>query len=169
MTTYPSRTQYRRYGNAGPYPTTTRSTRLENAGYAEAAYNVVSLADVGLSVPMVWVDVEPYSVAPWSHHKAANRAVIRGVIRGYRHDGLRVGLYTYARGWAQIVGRWRLSKYPTWVPSGTGTAHGAAKACRAGPSGGRTWVTQWSTRGRDHDLACPATTSHRMRQMFSVS
>jgi hypothetical protein len=156
LTTYPGPKALRRYGSAGPYPAGSGHAALRNTGYAEAGYNVRTMATIGLKVAMVWVDVEPYPVSPWSRRHTANRAVVSGVIRGYRDAGYQVGLYTYANGWRQVVGAWRLPKIPTWSTIGLGTETGALRTCTHGPSGGATWLAQWwRTKHRDFDVVCP--------------
>jgi hypothetical protein len=158
LTTYPGPRELRRYGSTGPYPAGASHAAQRNTGYAEATYNVETMSTVGLHVAMIWVDVEPYPTSPWTHHHAANRAVVTGMIRGYRDAGYQVGLYTYANGWRQVVGRWRLPKIPTWSTIGPGTAALAQKSCTHGPSGGQTWLAQWWRNKRhDFDLICPGT------------
>jgi hypothetical protein len=144
LTTYPTSRQVQAYGG------------LHAAAYAEATYNIDTIAHVGMSVPMIWVDVEPYPFWPWSSSHRANRAVIRTVIRRYRDAGHRVGIYTYANGWREVVGHWRLPKIPTWSTAGQGTRHQARRMCTLGPSGGTTWVAQWYTTDQDFDLLCAA-------------
>jgi hypothetical protein len=156
LTTFPGHKEFRRYRTSGPYVGASRHVGLRNVGYAEAAFNVATMASVGLAVPLIWVDVEPYPVAPWSRHHAANRAVISGVIRGYRDKGYQVGLYTYANGWRDVVGSWRLPHLPTWSTVGHLHARKALAACTVGPSGGETWLAQWYDTHRDYDLICPA-------------
>jgi hypothetical protein len=163
LTTKPRPSQVRRYGTDGPYRHTSAAGRLRNAGYAEAAYNVSTMNALAMVAPMVWVDVEPYAVAPWSHHHSVNRDVLTGVIRGYREAGFTVGIYTYARGWHQIVGAWHLPKLPTWSPVGPRGEHRARAVCHRGPSGGRTWIAQWTGPHRDFDLLCPAAPANPAR------
>lgn len=155
MTTYPNARQIRQHQYTGPYDGSRTSGRLRNAGYAEASYNVRELVLAAMTVPMVWIDVEPYPTFPWSGSHRANRAIIRGAIRGYRDAGYPVGIYTYANGWAQVVGSWRLPGLPTWTTAGHGGARQARAMCHRGPSGGRTWLSQWYTTHRDYDLTCP--------------
>ena len=52
------------------------------------------MREAGLRVPMVWVDVQPYRVAPWSKSPAGNNAVIDGVLAGYKAAGFRTGIYS---------------------------------------------------------------------------
>jgi hypothetical protein len=167
VATYPTPGQLGRYGGAG-----TLRTKLIRTGIAQAEYNIANLRAVGLKTPVIWVDVEPYSVAPWSSSHAANNAVIRGVITGYRRAGYRVGLYSYAYGWREITGGLR-STLPTWVPTGTGTRAGAAAMCRGRSfSGGPVIIGQWANQVRDVDLTCPwltrpANENARIRGFFA--
>lgn len=160
MTTYPRKWQIRRYGEDGPYDVTTARGVLRNAAYAEARFNLTSMNTAQMTVPMVWVDVEPYSVSPWSKSHSRNRAVVRSVIRAYTDAGYRVGIYTYPNGWKNVVGRWTLPALPTWSTVGSGRASRARHACGRGPSGGRDWIMQWWVNHRDKDLICPAGGRH---------
>lgn len=161
MTTYPHHKKVAAYGNDGPYDATTARGRLRNAAYAEATYNLSTMSAVAMTVPMIWVDVEPYPVSSWSKNHRANRAVISSVIRAYRDAGYAIGIYTYLNGWRTVVGSWRLPSVPTWSTVGSGKAAHARHNCGRGPSGGRDWLMQWWTKHRDHDLLCPAGRSHR--------
>jgi hypothetical protein len=165
MTTYPTAAQIRQHGDAGPFAGASRTAALRNAGYAEAVYNLHTMSRLGLRLPMIWVDVEPYPVAPWTRHIGANRAIIAGAIRGYHDAGHQVGIYTYANGWRAVVGSWQLPRYPTWVTAGRGSAHQARAMCSRGPSGGRAWLAQWYSPHRDYDLRCPAA-PRRLGRMF---
>lgn len=64
MTTHPTTRQVAAYGLRGPYRGTSSATRLANTGHAQARYNVASMRRAGLVSPIMWVDVEPYAVAP---------------------------------------------------------------------------------------------------------
>jgi hypothetical protein len=92
LTTYPLPKQLARYRDRGPFDASTRQGRLSNAGYAEAGYNLRTMSRIKMSVPMIWVDIEPYPTFPWSHSHRANRAIVTGVIAGYRNAGYRVGI-----------------------------------------------------------------------------
>jgi hypothetical protein len=155
LTTYPTSSAVRQYRHAGPYAGTTTRSALRNAGYAEARYNTATMARAGMSVPMIWVDVEPYPVAPWSHSVRRNRAVVTGVMRAYRDAGFPVGLYTNPNGWPEVVGNWQLPNVPTWSTVGSRGSAAARRSCTVGPSGGPTWLAQWWVGPRDHDLTCP--------------
>jgi len=158
MTTYPSAIQRATYGATGPWPAATTTGQLRNAGYAQALFNVAAMGATGLDVPFVWVDVEPYAVAPWSHSQTANREVIRGAVRGYEDSGYQVGFYSYDGGWRAVVGAWHKTAYPAWVPVGhtpNGAAVASARCGRASFSGGEVLLAQWVEANRDRDLTCP--------------
>ncbi len=156
MTTYPRRWEVRRYGRSGPYDATTARGALRNTAYAEARFNLASMNAARMTVPMIWVDVEPYPASPWSKSHSANRAVVRSVVRAYTDAGYGVGIYTYPNGWKNVVGRWSLPALPTWSTIGGGRAAHARRACGHGPSGGADWIMQWWANHRDKDLICPA-------------
>ena len=152
--TYPTTAQMATYGGTG-----TLTERLRRVGSAQAAFNVASMREVGLRVPMVWVDVEPYRVAPWSKSPAGNNAVIDGVLAGYKAAGFRTGIYSYDGGWKLITGGRLLASLPTWVPVGPRGRNAAAARCAVKSfTGGPTWMTQWTGDSRDYDLTCPGIT-----------
>lgn len=156
MTTYPRHWEIARYGQNGPYDGTTGRGALRNTAYAEAGYNLASMNAAQMTVPMIWVDVEPYPVSPWSRSHNRNRAVVRSVVRAYADAGYRVGIYTYPNGWRNVVGTWTLPTLPTWSTIGQGRPAHARRACGRGPSGGPDWVMQWWVHHRDKDLICPS-------------
>jgi Putative peptidoglycan binding domain len=158
MTTFPTALEQATYGAAGPWSAIDSIGQLRNAGYAQALFNVSAMAATGLHVPFVWVDVEPYAVAPWSRSIAANRDVVRGVVRGYQDSGYRVGFYSYDGGWRAVVGAWRQPAYPVWVPVGhstNGLAVASARCASASFSGGEVLLAQWVDASRDQDVMCP--------------
>lgn len=150
MTTYPTRSEITTYGGAGPY-----RSALKNAAYAEAEYNLSTMSAVELTVPMIWVDVEPYPVAPWSHNLGANRTVVSVVTAAYQAAGYQVGIYTNPNGWPQVVGSAQLTGLPTWSTIGAGRLPAAHRQCSRGPSGGPDWMVQWWIGKRDYDVLCP--------------
>jgi hypothetical protein len=161
MTTFPTALERATYGATGPWSPTTTIGQLRNAGYAQAMVNVTAMSTTGLTVPFVWVDVEPYAVAPWSHSIAANRDVVRGVVRGYQDSGYQVGFYSYDRGWLAVVGAWRKPAYPAWLPVGhvsNGLAVASARCTSASFSGGEVLLAQWVEANRDRDVTCPPLT-----------
>jgi hypothetical protein len=167
LTTYPTKAEITTYGANGPYDSTTRQGALKNAAYAEAEYNLSTLSAVGLSVPMIWVDVEPYPVAPWSHNLAANRTVISAVTAAYQASGYQVGIYTNPNGWPQVVGNAQLTALPTWSTIGAGRLPGARRQCSRGPSGGPDWMVQWWIGSRDYDVLC-ATGRQNLSTIFAA-
>lgn len=159
ITTYPTAAQLARYGGTGSL-----RVRLRRVGSAQAAFNLRTMANVGLKTPMVWVDIEPNGRTPWSASPARNNAVVDGVIARYRAAGLRVGIYSYARGWHQITGGRVLPSMPTWVPVGSkGRAVAAARCNVRSFAGSRPWLTQWTDGIRDYNLTCPGVTGRAAR------
>jgi len=157
MTTYPSTSQLATYGPKGPYAGTGLAARLANAGFAQAQFNVASMRTAGLVSPMVWVDVEPSGTALWTRNKAANKAVIDGVLRGYRTAGFMVGIYSYKLGYDKILGatRYALPEWRTAGPRGQSVARGRCAASYS-LQGGPAVLAQWWTASVDHDLTCPS-------------
>jgi len=159
MTTYPTPAQIATYKSAGPFSGGTWLDNLSNTGYAQARFNVASMRAAGLASPIVWVDVEPYRVAPWSPSKVANRAVVNGVIRGYRASGLRVGVYSTPYLWNTVVGTTRYG-LPEWRTAGPRSKATALSRCTdISFQGGRAVLAQWTTFAMDYDLTCPAFSS----------
>lgn len=157
MTTFPTRRLLAEHGRTGPWSPDTRARRLKNAGYAQGQFNVAAMAAVGLEVPFVWVDVEPYPTHPWSRSRLANREVVRGVVRAYEDAGYQVGFYSYANGWRAVVGDWLKPRYPAWVPVGPERDGRwvASGACRwRSFSGGPVWLAQWVDGNRDRNVTC---------------
>ncbi len=164
VTSYPTPAQLSMYGGKG-----TAVSRLTHAGAAQANVNIRRMRAAGLRAPMVWVDIEPVKLAPWSRNVSANNAVINGVVSAYRRAGLRVGFYSYAYGWKQITGGRRLPAYPTWVPSGNDRQASALARCgQRSFSGGPVFLGQWTAADRDHNVTCPGRlTPARWRAMFT--
>lgn len=156
MTTFPTGSQLARYRSSGPYRATTYARRLANAGFAQARFNVASLRRAGLASPIVWVDVEPYTPG-WTANKVANKAVIDGVVRGYRSAGYRVGFYSIPQMWSKIMGTARY-RFPEWRTAGA-RGQGVAKArCARSYSfqGGGAVLSQWWGPSVDYDTTCPS-------------
>ncbi len=155
VATWPTARQLSRYGATGPYAGTTLRSRLRNVGYAEGRYNLGRLGTVGLTVPHVWIDVEHYSIRPWSSDRRNNRAVVRGVARAYQDAGIATGFYSTSLQWSDIVGRvsWGL---PEWHTAGPRSRSVALSRCsEASFQGGPVVLAQWWTDSADHDLVCP--------------
>ncbi|NMM23399.1 MAG: hypothetical protein HHJ11_07860 [Phycicoccus sp.] len=159
ISTYPTRAELARYGGTG-----TVTERLRRAGAAQAAFNLATMARVGLRAPMIWIDIEPRTRSPWSANTAKNNAVIDGVIARYKAAGLRVGIYSYDKAWKKITGGRALPGVATWVPVGHKGQAGAAARC-AVPSfaGTKPLLTQWTDDVRDYNLSCPGVTGRAAR------
>jgi len=161
MAAYPTSSQLQSNGSAGPWSSSTVAGRLANVGYAEAGYAAASLARAGFHPPVVWVDVEPRPAQPWPAGsdvaRARNRSVVTGLLRGLHDAGYAYGLYSFASGWSDIVGAWRLPGVPVWATAGRKTSADALRMC-GGPSfsGGPVHLAQWYDDTRDSDLTCPA-------------
>jgi hypothetical protein len=156
VVSYPTRTQVRRHGAGGPYAGNAQRAALRNTGFAQARVNLASMRRARLASPIVWIDVEPVRLRPWSANRTANRAVIEGAVRAYRQAGYLVGFYSYPSAWAEIVGDWRLPDYPIWATAGTGGRRKALGKCRApGFAGGPVALVQWTDRRLDYNALCP--------------
>ncbi|HEX2893016.1 MAG TPA: hypothetical protein VHO29_03325 [Marmoricola sp.] len=154
---YPSRGQMRRYRHHGPYDGRSRLGALANVGHATADYNIRLMRLHGFVTPHVWLDLEPSSTNPWSGHRAWNRAVVRGWVRGYRDAGYTVGFYSTSHLFEHIVGRLRL-RLPEWRTAGPVSPRAALRMCGRGGSiqGGPAVIAQWWTTHRDFDRICPS-------------
>lgn len=154
VTSFPNQQQLDQHGGSG-----TRLQRLNNVGAAQARYNVANLRAAGLRTPMIWVDIEPVSSAPWPSNQTENNALIDGVLRGYAEAGLRTGWYSYKSAWDAITGG-RRSTLPTWVPAGKADRQAALRKC-AEPSfsGGPVIFGQWTDEVYDFNVTCPGRSS----------
>ena len=157
FTTLPNPEQIERYGGTGPWPSTTRLGRIQNASYAEALVNVESIRRTGLRTPIVWMDVEPQDyLGPWGADVTVNRAVIRAAQQAYHRAGYTTGFYSAPYAWEPITGGLRDSS-PTWVTSGPRSrATAQAKCDLPSFSGGPVAVSQyWVEDVADYDVTCP--------------
>lgn len=163
MTTFPTSRQLATYGTSGPYSAATYPGKLANAGFAQARFNVASMRAAGLSSPIVWVDVESYAVAPWTSDKAANKAVVDGVVRGYTMAGYKVGFYSTPYMWATVVGTTRYL-LPEWRTAGARGQSVAIARCAGASSfqGGAAVLSQWWAASVDHDITCPSANTTRL-------
>lgn len=154
VASYPSRLQ-RRLASTGLYGPCGRSMRcrLHNDGAAQAIDAVSTMRRVGLAAPRVWIDVEFRHTHRWTRHNGANAAVVQGIVRGLKHSGMPMGVYTTSYMWHSIVGRYRLN-VPNWLPVGHGGVRKTLAMCNTSATGGVTWLAQY-TRALDIDLTCP--------------
>ena len=148
-----------RYGTCS-----TLQCRLKNTGYAQAKWNVARLTEAGIQLPLIWVDIEHQprlnGTRAWSKNIYNNRLVLEGVFAYLKEQKIRIGLYSYAYGYNQIVGKWRLG-YPEWVPTGKHTASARWEKCKSpGFSNGPVWMTQSTRISHTYDIddntICPA-------------
>lgn len=155
VATWPTARQLAGHGQRGPYAGRTLRSKLRNVGYQEGRYNLRRLASAGLTVPHVWIDVEHYSIRPWSKDRLANRALVRGIVRAYQDAGVSPGFYSTTLQWPDILGspRWGL---PEWHTAGPRSRAVALSRCTE-PSfqGGPVVLAQWWTDTVDRDLVCP--------------
>ncbi|MCK6211792.1 VCBS repeat-containing protein [Georgenia sp. EYE_87] len=160
MATFPTASQLSTYRNAGPWHGTTRAAQLSNVGYAEATAAVASLRKVTWRPPVVWIDVEPRPAQPWpsatAQQRLENRYVVEGLMRGLREAGFSYGLYSYATGWQEITGGWRLPAVPVWATAGRldYPTEAADRCTQPSFSGGRVHLSQWYDDTRDYDRTC---------------
>ena len=95
---------------------------LRAAGRAQARSALNTLSSHAFRPPMVWLDVETIRSRAWptgtAARRTANRALLLGVMRGLADAGFAYGLYSYARAWRHITGRWRLPGVPVWATAG---------------------------------------------------
>lgn len=173
MTTFPKPKQITAYGAEGPWEPSTKGNRLRNAGYAQAQFNVATMERAGLTNTFIWVDVEPYPVAPWTTQPKRNKAVLDGVLRGYADAGLDVGFYTSPGPWRDIIGSARYN-LPEWRTAGghpwSNTDYSdARRMCRVtSVQGGPILVAQWWDTKRDHDLLCQRARTQTWRDRLFV-
>jgi hypothetical protein len=159
ISTYPTDAELARYGGTG-----TLTQQLRRVGAAQAAFNLGTMARVGLQSPMVWVDVEPSTRTPWAVGADQNNAVIDGVIAGYQAAGIHAGIYSYDKAWKAITGARSMPGVPTWVPVGHASKSEAAARCAtASYAGGKPWLTQWTDDVYDYNLTCPGVTGQAAR------
>ena len=92
----------------------------------------------------------------WPRTPRTNRAVIAGLLHGYREAGLRVGFYSTPYVWEQILGGARYG-LPEWRSAGETSLDAARQRCAGGAfQGGPALLAQWWVPRKDFDIACPA-------------
>jgi hypothetical protein len=156
VVSYPDDATLARLGDRGPFPGGTRLGALRNVGYQAALFNVDTMRRVGLTTPVVWIDVEPVIGFDWSPDLEANAAVVQGAARGYQDAGFRIGFYSIGSLWARVVGTLAFGA-PEWRPAGARGLGEAISRCGADWSfqGGPAVLGQWVEDGRDRDVTCP--------------
>lgn len=157
VSSYPDAATLKDEGANGPYDATTRIGQLKNVGYAQARFNIGTMATVGLLSPIVWIDVEPVPVFEWSTDLRANAAVIEGVARGYVDAGFRIGVYSTPSLYERVVGDLDLGGVPEWRAAGQTSKAEALDRCGDDWSiqGGKAVMGQWVEAQRDQNVTCP--------------
>ncbi|NYI47633.1 hypothetical protein BJ993_004713 [Nocardioides aromaticivorans] len=157
VSSYPSAATLRDEGANGPYDASTTIGQLKNVGYAQARFNIGTMATVGLLSPIVWIDVEPVPDFEWSGNLRANAAVIEGVARGYVDAGFRIGVYSTPSLYERVVGDFDLGGVPEWRAAGQTSKAEALNRCGDDWSiqGGTAVMGQWVALQRDQNVTCP--------------
>lgn len=167
VVSFPSEDEIDEHGSDGPWDGTTNLGSLRNVGYRAALFNVKTMEEHGLDVPLVWIDVEPVPKFEWSDDTSANAAVIVGMAKGYREAGYRIGAYSLKSMWSDIAGDLRLYA-PEWRPAG-GTGRKEAES-RCGDDwsfqGGNGVLAQWVEDNKDHNVPCPGVDLNPDRWFF---
>jgi hypothetical protein len=157
---FPTPAQIEADGGTGPWAPTEPGARLRNAGHAQARDALATLARVGFSPPMIWIDVEARPAQPWptatEQQQRDNRAVLDGVTRGLADAHLPYGFYASSAGWRSITGSWRRPGTPVWATAGRLDNPDEARDLCTTPSfsGGPVLLAQWYDDERDYDLTC---------------
>ncbi|MDT7614329.1 MAG: hypothetical protein QOF00_1776 [Pseudonocardiales bacterium] len=156
IVSYPDDGVIAQLGGDGPFDGATRLGALRNVGYQAALFNIATMKRVGLTTPVVWIDVEPVLHFDWSPDLRANGAVVQGTARGYQDGGFRIGFYSIGSLWTRVVGSLRFGA-PEWRPAGERGLDEALSRC--GPDwsfqGGAAVLGQWVEDARDRDVTCP--------------
>ncbi len=164
VNSFPDEETIQRYARKGPFDGGTRLGGLSNVGYQQASFNLSTMARAGLQSPVIWLDVEPVPQFEWSADKVANAAVVRGAARAYTDAGFRIGTYSTAYLWQQVVGDLRLG-IPEWRAAGQTSRAEALRRC--GPDrviqGGEAVLAQWVESNRDRNVTCPGTSLQLLR------
>ncbi len=131
---------------------------LQEAGRAQAQFNLESMKAAGLDSPIIWLDIEQVPHYEWSTSTAANAEVVLGAARGYAEAGYRIGVYSTPAIWAGIVGDLSLG-VPEWRAAGQTSQDEAVSRCGSDwlIQGGIGALAQWVEDGRDRNITCPGT------------
>jgi hypothetical protein len=131
---------------------------LQEAGRAQAQFNLQSMRAAGLDSPIIWLDVESVPHYDWSTDANANAQVVLGAAQGYADAGYRIGVYSTPAIWAGIVGDLSLG-VPEWRAAGQTSQEEALSRCGNDwlIQGGLGALAQWVEDGRDRNITCPGT------------
>lgn len=110
-----------------------------------------------------WLDVETentWKLGGTSFDYESNTAVLEGMTKYFESIGARVGLYSTASQWGQIVGNAvssdsNLIGLDNWRPGGASLST-SKQACSASPltNGGRVVMTQFVSKNLDYNYSC---------------
>jgi hypothetical protein len=133
-----------------------RSGDATSYGKKVALDGLARLARVGLSTPVVWLDVEVMN--HWSTSGAANVAVINGALQAIQSRGLTAGIYSSGPMWQQITGGARIT-VPVWLATSVTDYRQTPQWCASGLGGRPAEMAQYvaydGQRLVDVDMLCP--------------
>jgi hypothetical protein len=143
------------WGDPGPRTTCDKTSSDPDCGwnYGDnlAGYAIAQLSSLA-EKPQVFLDVENGST--WQT-AGVNGNVVIAAINRLRAAGYRVGIYSNAKDWSQIMGQLRLPNVQNWTFAHSGDT---ADPCTASFTGGDVVVTQYQVAAEspvyDHDHAC---------------
>lgn len=157
---WPANNEYGGKSLANPYGTCQGKEDAACAylyGYAKAFDDAYLRTISDPETYLWWLDVETGN--SWSGDRNANRADLEGMTDFFHSIGARVGIYSSARQWGQIVGEVgsasSLHSLPSWL-AGARTAADATSMCSAPPltAGGKVVLTQFVADGFDYNHSC---------------
>ena len=129
---------------------------LQEAGRAQAEFNLATMRAAGLESPIIWLDVEQVPHYEWSASTPANAEVVLGAAQGYLEAGYRVGVYSTPAIWSGLVGNLDLG-VPEWRAAGQTSRAEAESRCGKDwvIQGGEAVLAQWVEDARDRNVTCP--------------
>lgn len=137
-----------------------------NYGWSAAADAYAYTKENGASSSFWWLDIEEAN--SWSPDAGVNDATIQGAMDYLNAQGIRVGIYSTPRMWAEIAGTGftpsqtiagQAVSIPNWFPIGIATQVDATNACntaRGFTPGSPVWIIQWvaDSTAIDQNIAC---------------
>jgi hypothetical protein len=121
---------------------------------AADAFNAISKTTKAASGHRWWVDVETMNT--WSSDKAANVAVIQGMVDELTaRSGVVAGVYSTTTQWARITGGAQASAVPSWLAPAKDRTAAAAACATPAFTGGSMRLVQYPSNGFDADYICP--------------
>ena len=145
--------------NLGPYGLCADDDgwcRSYNYGWGLANEVVLRAAQLGITPPIYWLDVETGNY--WSGDKQNNSQVIRAAIDYFKQRNLKVGIYGTPYQWSLIAGTWMSPGIPIWTAGAQGI-EAAARRCTPAYAfaGGSVVMVQYYDWGFDTNYICPGT------------